>query len=84
MIDDLLKYWPIFKEESLMIGDSNIDELAAKKSNLKFKYIHNINKMIKFSEPVIDDKEIKLVNRTIKSGWISSQVKLLKSLKKIF
>ena len=44
MIDDLLKYWPIFKEESLMIGDSNIDELAAKKSNLKFKYIHNINK----------------------------------------
>jgi phosphoglycolate phosphatase-like HAD superfamily hydrolase len=44
MIDDLLKYWPIIKEKSLMIGDSNIDELAAKKSNLKFKYIQNINK----------------------------------------
>jgi len=44
MINDLLKYWPIFKERSLMIGDSYTDELAAKKSNLNFKYIQNIDK----------------------------------------
>jgi len=42
MINDLLKQWPIIKNKSLMIGDSEKDHAAAKKSNLKFINCKNI------------------------------------------
>ena len=42
MIDDLLKQWPIIKNKSFMIGDSEKDYIASKKSNLKFIYCKNI------------------------------------------
>lgn len=40
--------------------------------------------MIKFFEPVIGDQEIELVNKTIKSGWISSQGKIVEKFEKNF
>lgn len=38
MIKKILKYWPIKKSNSVMIGDSKSDYLCAKKSNIKFLY----------------------------------------------
>ncbi len=40
--------------------------------------------MIKFFEPVIGKKESRLVNETIKSGWISSQGKIVEKFEKNF
>ena len=42
MITDLIKFWPIDVNKSLMIGDSKTDYIAATRSNLKFKYITDI------------------------------------------
>ena len=41
-------------------------------------------KMIKFSEPVIDNKEINSVTKTLKSGWISSQGSIVETFEKNF
>ena len=40
--------------------------------------------MIKFSEPVIDNKEINSVTKTLKSGWISSQGSIVETFEKKF
>ena len=40
--------------------------------------------MIKFSEPVIDNKEIISVTKTLKSGWISSQGSTVETFEKNF
>ena len=40
--------------------------------------------MIKFFEPLIGKKETSLVNETIKSGWISSQGKIVEKFEKNF
>ena len=40
--------------------------------------------MIKFFEPVIGEEEYNLVNKTIRSGWISSQGKIVQKFEKNF
>lgn len=47
MIEYLFKKWFIKREKSLMIGDKKSDELAAKKSNIRFSYTEkNFKKLI--------------------------------------
>ena len=43
MIKDLIKDWSINMQKSIMIGDKKSDQLAAKKSKLKFFYKNNLN-----------------------------------------
>ncbi len=38
MIESLFKRWDIVRSKSIMIGDQKKDELASKKSNIKFQY----------------------------------------------
>lgn len=38
MIESLFKRWDIVRNKSIMIGDQKKDELASKKSNIKFQY----------------------------------------------
>ena len=48
MIENLKKKWDINLKRSFFIGDKNTDELAARKSNLKFYYAtDNFYKQIK-------------------------------------
>ena len=42
MIKNLIDNWPIILNDSFFIGDSVVDKLAAKKSNLKYLNINNI------------------------------------------
>ena len=42
MIESILKKWNIEKNKSFMIGDQKIDEICAKKSNIKFYYYKKI------------------------------------------
>ena len=42
MIEDLIKKWNIERKKSVMIGNSDTDYLAAKKSRIKFINIKNI------------------------------------------
>ena len=41
MIESLFKRWDIIRSKSIMIGDQKKDELASKKSNIKFQYAEN-------------------------------------------
>ena len=36
MIEEIMKLWPIDRKKSIFIGDSIVDEEAAKKSKIKF------------------------------------------------
>ena len=40
--------------------------------------------MINFYNPVIKKKEVQILNRTIKAGWISSQGKVVREFEKKF
>lgn len=42
MFLNILKNWPIDLNKSLMIGDKITDEIAAKKTGIKFTYYKNI------------------------------------------
>lgn len=43
MIKDIIKIWNVNLQKSIMIGDKKSDQLAAKKSNLKFFYKNDQN-----------------------------------------
>ena len=55
MLKDLIDYWNIKSNKSIMLGDKKSDFISAKKTNIKFYYsnLKNINKINKFYRNLI-------------------------------